>query len=50
MSPTANTPGTLVWNFSVSTLSAFFSSARPQSAIGSELGMQPEEHQQLVAP
>ena len=33
MSPTANTPGILVWNFSVSTFSAFFSSASPHSAI-----------------
>src|SRR4030088_2164516 len=38
MSPTANTPGRLVWNFSVSTVSAFFSSANPHSAIGPSFG------------
>src|SRR5216110_3846165 len=42
MSPTAKTPGRLVWNFSVSTLSAFFSSASPHSAIGPSFGCSPK--------
>ena len=42
MSPTAKMPGTLVWNFSVSTWICFFSSARPHSAIGPSLGDRPK--------
>ena len=34
--------------FSVSTVSAFFSSSRPHSAIGTQLRMQPEECEHLV--
>ena len=42
MSPTAKMPGTLVWNFSVSTLSAFFSSSMPHSAMGPSFGCRPK--------
>ena len=38
MSPTAKMPGTLVWNFSVSTLDAACSMSSPQSAIGPSFG------------
>jgi hypothetical protein len=39
---TANTPGRLVWNFSVSTLRAFFSSSRFHSAMGPSFGCRPK--------
>ncbi len=42
MSPIAKMPGTLVWNFAVSTLIAFFSSSKPHSAIGPSFGCRPK--------
>ena len=43
MSPIAKIPGTLVWNFSVSTFSALRSSARPHSATGPSFGCRPKK-------
>ena len=43
MSPTAKMPGSLVWNFSVSTGNCLRSSARPQSAIGPRRGDTPRQ-------
>ena len=42
MSPMAKMPGTLVWNFAVSTLIAFLSSSKPHSAIGPSFGCRPK--------
>ena len=41
MSPMAKMPGSLVWNFSVSTTSCLRSSASCQSAMGPSLGLMP---------